>query len=550
MQKDNQLFELGKYYLSIKEWDLAWNTLKAAAASSPNDAVAYELLAHIAFLKGEEKLAYQFLAQACSLENCTGEALYHLGQHFLSSKKYTEAIALFEKSIQKNGEYFEALHDLGTCHANQGILDQAINYYSKALKIKSDTPELFFNLGRLQDELGNYLQAIKNYDEAINLKTNYVEAWSHKGLAFHELGSYEKALNAFDAALNLIPNYPEALNFKAVTLYAMGRYTEALLCLDQAIAFKPNFSDALWNKATTQLVLGNFQDGWGNYEHRWTKSKSQPYRYPEAPPIDSNENLTGKKVLVWAEQGYGDTLQFSRYISLLMEQGAQVIFEVQKPLLNLLRKNIHCQVVEKYDPTVKVDYQVPLLTLPYVFKTTLTSIPPIYPKLNLSEQHSRKWGEFLLRTNKKINIGISCSGNPKHLNDHNRSMPLANFLPLLEIANLYLIQKGVKGDDLQCLNAYPEIQYPGNDLMDFEDTAAIANAMDFIISVDTSLVHLAGIMEKKIFVLIPYSPEWRWMSEGSTSPWYPTAKIFRQNKRGDWETVIDQVKKELLVKPQ
>ncbi|QWE10987.1 tetratricopeptide repeat protein [Polynucleobacter sp. es-EL-1] len=550
MQNDNQLVELGKYYLSINQIDLAWNILKEVAASSPNNSLAYELLAQIAFLKGDEMMAYKLLSQACNTEGCSSEALYCLGQNYLASKKFSDAIEIFERSIAKNGEYFEVLHDLGTCYANQGILIKAIEFYNKALEIKNDVPELFFNLGRMEDELKNYSEAINHYGKAISLKADYAEAWSHKGLAFHELERYEEALSAFDAALNLTPNYSEALNFKAVTLSEMRRYTEALTCLDKAIIANPSFSDALWNKATTQLVLGNFEEGWKNYEFRWAKSKSQPYKYPEIPQLPTNETQRGRRILVWAEQGYGDTLQFSRYIHLLLEQGAQVIFEVQKPLLNLLRNNIQCQVVEKYDPTIEVDYQVPLLTLPHIFKTTLDSIPPIYPNINLTGGHLGRLGKFLLSTNNKINIGISCSGNPEHLNDRNRSMPLINFLPLLDISNLYLIQKGVSNDDLKCLDTHTEIKYLGNELIDFEDSAAIINSMDLIISVDTSLAHLAGILKKKLFLLLPFSPEWRWMSEGSTSPWYPSTKIFRQNKRGDWGTVIDQIMAELITQNQ
>ncbi len=541
MQKEKQLFELGKYYLSINELDLAYSILKEVITSAPDNTNAYELLAQISSLKGDETSAYKFLKQACSSENCSATALYHLSQFHLSSQKYSEAIVLLEESIKKNGKYFEALHDLGTCHANQGALDKAIDFYSQALQIKDDVPELFFNLGRLEDELKNYPKAINYYDKATSLRQNYAEAWSHKGLTLHELGKYEDALTAYETALHLMPNYPEASSYKAVTLHEMRCYTDALTFHDKAIALNPSYNDAYWNKALTQLILGNFQDGWINYEYRWTKLKPQPYKHSNIPPLIANTCLIGKKILVWSEQGYGDTLQFSRYIPLLIESGAQVIFETPKSLLNLLAQNIHCQVVEDYDPKFMADYQAPLLSLPLIFKTSLKSIPPINPVITPSEKSLVKWGKRLSTSNKKINIGIACSGNSQHQNDRNRSMPLINFLPLLSIANLYLIQKDIRQDDAKCLIDHPEIKHLGDDLDDFDDTAAIIDSMDLIISVDTSVAHLAGAMMKSIFILLPFTPEWRWMTEGDASPWYPTIKIYRQSTKGDWKTVIHQI---------
>lgn len=545
MQNENSLLQLGKYYLSINQLDLALNVLQEAVIAEPNNAVGFELLAQIANMKGDEASTYQLLLQACSNKNCTATAQYHLSQYHLSANRFAEAIELLEQSIVKNGEYFEALHDLGTCHANQGSLDKAIHFYTKALQIKSDIPELFFNLGRLQDELKNYSEALAYYNKALNLDEAYAEAWSHKGLALHELGKYEEALNAFETALKLAPEYPEALSNKAVTLHTLRYYEEALSFYDKALSLNPNFHDARWNKASTQLVLGNFQEGLLNYEFRWKKSKDQGYKYSEIPPLLSSENLTGKKILIWSEQGYGDTLQFSRYIPLLLERGAEVIFEVQKPLLSLLKENIDCEVVENYESSPNVDYQSPLLTLPLIFKTTLDSIPPVNPIITPSKKSLEKWGKTLVNLPKKINIGFACSGNPGHIHDRNRSMPLSNFLPLLNIANLNLIQMGVRPGDEECLREHPEIQYFGDQFEDFEDTAALISSMDLIISVDTSLVHLAGTMGKKVFLLLPFSPEWRWMTDGEKSPWYPSARIYRQTEMGAWGPLIQQIEDHL-----
>jgi len=545
MEKDKELFELGKYYFSINEFDLAYRILKEVVTSVPNNTNAYELLAQISSQKGDEISAYKYLMLSCSSEDCSATALYSLSQHHLSSQKYSEAIVLLEKSIEKNSLYFEALHDLGTCHANLDSLNKAIGFYSKALQIKKDIPELFFNLGRLEDELKNYSKAVNHYDQAISLRKDYVEAWSHKGLAFHELGKYEEALSAYETALELMPNYPEALSYKATTLHEMGCYKDALTFYDKAITLNPSYKDAYWNKASTQLVLGNLLDGWFNYEYRWAIFKAKPYKYPNIPPLTTNKNLIGKKILVWSEQGYGDTLHFCRYISMLVEEGAQVIFEVQKPLLSLLKRNINCEVVEKYDPKFMANYQTPLLTLPLIFKTTLNSIPRINPIIYPSEQSLTKWNKFFSNSNKKLNIGISCSGNSQHLNDRNRSMPLIDFLPLLSIANLHLIQKDIRQEDAKCLIEYPEIKHWGSELIDFDDTAAIIESMDLVISVDTSIAHLAGVMMKVIFILLPFTPEWRWMTEVDESPWYPSMKIYRQPTKGDWKAMIYKITNDL-----
>lgn len=546
MEKEKQLFELGKYYFSINEFDLAYRILKEVVSSTPNHTDAYELLAQISSQIGDEVSAYKFLMLSCGSENCSATALYSLSQHYLNSQKYSEAIVLLEKSIEKNGEYFEALHDLGTCHANQGSLDKASSFYSKALQLKNDIPELFFNLGRLEDELKNYPKAIDCYDKAISLRPNYAEAWSHKGLAFHELGKYDDALSAYEIAIKLMPNYVEALSYKAVTLHEMGLYESALVFHDKAISLNSSYNDAYWNKASTQLILGNLHEGWVNYEYRWTILKAKPYKYSNIPPLTTNKNLAGKKILVWSEQGYGDTLHFCRYISVLLEEGAQVIFEVQKPLLSLLQRNINCEVVEKYDPKFMADYQTPLLTLPRIFKTTINSIPPINPIICPSAQSLGKWNKFFSNFNTKLNIGIACSGNPQHQNDRNRSMPLIEFLPLLSIANLHLIQKDIRPEDAKCLIEHPEIKHWGKELIDFDDTAAIIDSMDFVISVDTSVAHLAGAMMKAIFILLPFTPEWRWMTDVDTSPWYPSMKIYRQPSKGDWKTSIHMITNDLM----
>lgn len=269
------------------------------------------------------------------------------------------------------------------------------------------------------------------------------------------------------------------------------------------------------------------------------------HRHNHLPELESLDNLTNKTILVWWEQGLGDTIQFSRYISMLTSLGAKVTFEVQKPLLSLFTNQTSYSVTSETENNSNFDFQVALLSLPKLFNTEIKNIPNP-TALYIAPKKILKWNKKVKLSNKNLNVGLAISGNPNHKNDSNRSMSLSDLSPLLDCGNFFLIQKELNGIDINELNTNKNIKFLGDQINDFVDTASIIINMDLIISVDTSLIHLAGSLNKNSYLLLPWCPEWRWLLDRTDSPWYPSIKIFRQQSLGSWDSVIQDIKNNLL----
>jgi tetratricopeptide (TPR) repeat protein len=388
-----------------------------------------------------------------------------------------------------------------------------------------------------------YYTSTKYYlKKSLQINPNYTEAFLNIGITLRDLERYDEALNFTDKAISIDPSFLEAWLNRGDIFNELARYDEALASYDKAISFKPDCADAYWNKALSQLLTGNFEDGWKNYEYRWKKTKADPMRHQQFPLLTNISEISGKSVLVWSEQGYGDTIQFSRYTEKLIELKADVIFEVQKPLKTLLQNSfLRSKVISQEESTEVIHFQIPLVSLPLLFSTNFDDIPSANSYIRVDEDNLIYWKDKLNLTNTKKNIGVACSGDKNHLNDKNRSIDLSFFEPLADKANLFLIQKDLREKDRNFLNQHPDIKFLGEEIKSFNDSASIIQAMDLVISVDTSLAHLSGALGKSTLVLLPWNPEWRWLLERQDSPWYPTAKIFRQPNKDNWEAVIKEV---------
>jgi hypothetical protein len=327
------------------------------------------------------------------------------------------------------------------------------------------------------------------------------------------------------------------------TLSALKKTAEAINAYDRSIQIDSNYYNAYWNQSLAQLLLGNYEVGLPNYEYRWLREGADTFLHPTIPKLSSLEEAVGKKVLVWSEQGYGDTLQFCRYVPLLMQMGIEVVLETQAPLLPLLKDQFDCPVIQIGQAYEAVDYQIPLGSLPLLFKTTVDTIPLNVPYLKAHDGKVIEWRDRLNLRQDKPNIGIACSGNIKFDLEHGNTMPIPLELlgQLSEVAHLYLIQKEVRPADQQYLDAHPEITYLGPQINDFEDSAAIIQNMDEIITIDTSLAHLAGALGKKTKVLLPFAPDWRWLLDRQDSPWYPSSILYRQESMGEWNYTLERI---------
>ena len=523
----------------------AFNYFKVATKIRPKNHLAHFNLAKALSKLGNDTEAIEHYSISIKLKSDYAEAWNNKGVSLSNLKQYEESLSYYDQAIKLKPNYAEAWNNKGVSLKNLKRYEESLSYYDQAIKLKPDYAEARHNKGVSLNKLKRYEESLSYYDQAIKLKPNYAEAWNNKGVSLKNLKRYEESLSYYDQAIKLKPDYAEARHNKGVSLNKLKRYEESLSYYDQAIKLKPNYAEALYGKAETKLILGDFQDGWNLYMLRWKQEDFEIYRYPQFKKLESTNNLDNKKILIWHEQGMGDTIQFSRYVSKLVALGAVVTFEVQKDLVFFFKKQFECEVTDQVSINKNFDYQAPLLNLPYVFNTSIDTIPNNQAYLKVNKENVIDWNKKIKLSKNKLNIGIAMSGNPNQKNNHIRSISLENMKSIFQYANFFVIQKELSVIDMEFLKKYPEIKFIGEEIVNFSDTAAIVENMDLIISVDTSLIHLAGAMGKKSFLMLSWSPEWRWLLDRCDSPWYKSIKIFRQKLIGDWNSVINQIEFEL-----
>ncbi|WP_018605787.1 tetratricopeptide repeat protein [Uliginosibacterium gangwonense] len=492
--------------------------------------------------------------------------------------RYAEALVQLDLSIAGDGNNPAA-------HTNRGIAlvglnrhQEAMDAHRTALKLQANFVEALNNLGNSQRALGLHEDALSSYARALALQPGYAEALNNRGLALNALGRFDDAIASFDAALARRPKYHEAWNNKGNALRQKGDFVAAHACYDNALALSPNDVDTLYNKAHTygaenclddalqtyqavlvrasehvdahwnttliHLLKADFEKAWADYHWRWKTALAESLRHADKPAWTGDEDLQGRSILVWAEQGLGDTLQFCRHAIALHERGAQVWLEVQAPLVDLLRSlSPHISVVARGEVVPVTDYQCSVMDLPGALGITAANIPATIPYLAADLTRKEYWAERLADVRPKI--GLVCSGNPKLLNDHHRSIPLQMFAPLVQHAPCCLLQKECRQADVAWLAANPELLDLRVELRDFQDTAAIIASLELVISVDTSVAHLAGALGRPVWLLLPFAPDWRWQLVRDDSPWYPGMRLYRQPRHGDWGCVLQQVVSDL-----
>ena len=423
-----------------------------------------------------------------------------------------EARSVGLEILRAQPDYFYALHLLGAIALRNGLPDECVAYTSRALAVQP----------------------------------GHVEVLCNRGIALRMLGRVDAALADYDRALALQPSSIAALNLKGVALAALNRHAEAIASYAAAIALDPGYAPARFNRSLSHLVRGELEHGWRDHESRWRGSDTQSPIRPFPQPQWQGEDLRGRTLLVHAEQGLGDTIQFCRYVPLLEARGARVLLEVQAPLKTLLADlKGAAQVLSLGESLPAFDLHCPMLSLPFAFGTQLDSIPASIPYLRAPEGHVERWRKRL-GDGVGLRVGIAWSGNATLRNDRNRSIPFAKLDALRDPAwTTISLQKEIRDSDRSALDQDPAITRFENELADFRDTAALVSLLDVVVSVDTAVAHLAGAMGKPVWLLLPFSPDWRWLLDREDSPWYPTAKLFRQSQPGDWNPVLDRVAREL-----
>ena len=392
--------------------------------------------------------------------------------------------------------------------------------------------------------LGEWDECIRLASRALEVQPRHPEVLANRGTALRMLNRYGEALADYEQALAAAPRSPEALNNRGVTLAALNRHAEAIESYTRALELKRDYHRARYNRALSRLVMGEFEGGWADHEARWHGSDvSIPERGFPVPRWTGQEDLHGRTILLHAEQGLGDGIHFSRYARLVHERGARVVLEAYPPLAALLAQLPYVAEVVPLGGTLPpFEYHAPLVSLPLIFGTRLATIPSQSPALEAPREHLAKW-RGMLGEPRALRVGLAWSGSTTLRNDHNRSIALARFDRIrgLDGVELFAVQKEIRDADRAALQGARPVRHFETQLADFRDTAALVAHMDLVISVDTSIAHLAAAMGKPVWLLLPFSPDWRWLLERDDSPWYPSARLFRQPRPGDWESVLDRV---------
>jgi tetratricopeptide (TPR) repeat protein len=478
-------------------------------------------------------------------DDCNG--YYNLANFLQKQKKYDQAILNYQKVLELDDKSVNAIYNLGNILIDIKKYEYAIQCFTKVIELQPNSDDALSNLGFLQLEIGNYEEALEYLNQAISINPRNLSALNNLGKVNEKKFLYLEALEFFNKAIKLNPNHAQSYYNRGVVLDATLSCKEAVHDYDKAIALQPELADAHWNKSLNLLLTGDFTKGWSLYEWRWKVDKLKLLNRTFSQPLWlGNENILGKTILLHAEQGLGDTIQFCRYAKLVKKLGAKVLLEVPKSLLGLLSalEGVD-QLIESGNQLPDFDYHCPLMTLPLAFKTELANIPNRIPYLAASNIKHEKWAQKL-GVKPKLLVGLVWSGSTTHKNDYNRSLKLKQLLPYLpDLCEYVSLQKEVREIDKQVLNGSNIKQY-GDELNDFSDTAALCQLMDLVISVDTSVAHLAGAISKTTWVLLPHVPDWRWLLDREDSPWYPSIKIYSQPSHGDWDSVMKRIRHDLI----
>ena len=507
-----------------------------------------------------------------------GEALVY-AERCRNEGKLTEADAVCRQILQARPNVAEAEHLLGVIAHQAGKLAEAIEHVKRAAKLAPQVALFHANLGEMLrlagrpklaaeaaraaleidpkmpaalSNLGVALYELKDYEgaaqaqrKAIAAKPDFAEAHSNLGNALHALRRFDEAIPAYRRAIEINPNYADGWANFGTTLHHSGSFEAGISALRRAIALAPHHANAHSGLGILLLMRGDLAEGWEEYEWRLRSTERKGPKFPEIPW--RGENLAGKHIYIQAEQGFGDTLQFARYMPLLLARGAKVTLRVHQQLVRLMRASLPGIVVlgDRGNPA---PYQCDavLLSLPRLFKTRLETIPADVPYLRAPADAVQRWSSRLADM-KGVRIGIVWAGNPDHINDRRRSLDLSLFAPLFAVrgTSFVSLQYGPRAADLKTLKRKTPIKDVAADFEDFIDTAAAISALDLVVTVDTSVAHVAGALGKPVWVLLPWVTDWRWLLNREDNPWYPTMHLFRQKKGEDPAGVVARVEKEL-----
>ena len=497
---------------------------------------------------GHTDSAVALARRAIELNPGMPEAFTNLALALSEIGQNKDAVAAHRRATELRPHHPPAFRNLGTALRKEGQLDEAVAALNRAIELKPDFAEAYIELGNAFSDQSKHDEALECYRRAIQRDPKSAEAYCNLGNSLTALDRFQEASAAYHKAIELKPDFALAHVNLGKALSYSGEFQAAIRALERAIQTSPQLAFAHYCLAVELLRLGDFRRGLLEYEWRGEPVSAFLAKAPKPAPRWDGGDIRGRTIFIYGEQGFGDNLQFARYVPMLAKRGARVILGCRPELLRLFKG---CLDVEKListaDPVPTFDCHCPVASLPLAFATELNSIPASVPYLKADPALVQAWAEKLGPRHADLRIGLAWAGNPDFQDDRRRSLTLTQLSPLADAHNVifYSLQKGHAASQLATPPRGMKINDLGCELTDFADTAAAMSSLDLIVTTDTSVAHLAGALGLPVWVMLQYVPAWRWLIDREDSPWYPTMKLFRQRVFGDWAEVIDRVAKSL-----
>jgi tetratricopeptide (TPR) repeat protein len=521
--------------------------IERAVAANPNMAAAISNLGWALAEAGRPGDAVAAYDRALALDPGYVAGHYNRANTLRDCGASAEALAGYDRALGLQPSFVEAWINRGAVLERLRRSAEAAQSFDRAAALRPDLAEAHANLAKVLNDLKRSDEALASADRAVALQPDLAAAHNHRALSLFDLRRLDEALAAADRAIALDPAYPEAHNSRAITLFDLRRLEEAVASAARAIAIRPDFAPAHLNRATSLLSLGDLEQGFRAYGWRWQVNGFQP-AIARLRPAWEGLDLTGRSILIYGEQGFGDHLQFSRYVPSVAARATRTAFVTEPALAALFRRSFPgVGVFTGVEDEAAFDFQIALMDLPSVFGTTLQTIPAEIPYLAPDPDQAAAWAERLAGPGLKVGLvwaGDTHAGRPAGAAvDRRRSLRLDQYAPLAQVEGVTFVslQKGEPA--AQAANPPTDLRLIDftSELSDFSDTAALIEALDLVIAVDTAVAHLAGALGKPVWILSRYEGDWRWLNGREDSPWYPTARLFHQRTSGAWDEVVERV---------
>jgi tetratricopeptide (TPR) repeat protein len=522
---------------------------------------ALKLLGELALQTGRAQEGSELLRKALAVNAKQAPVHSNLAYALNELQRHGEGLANADRALTLQPNFPDALNNRGNAQAALNRPLDALASFDRAIALVPEFAVAWNNRAGVLRDLGRADEALASCDRALALQPNYAAAWSNRGNALSDLNQPEEAERSYRRALELAPAFADAWNNLGLAQIDLNQHAHALSSYERALAINPASVETRWNQALCLLQMGRFEAGWREYEWRWERARIKADRRRFAQPLWRGDfSIDGKTILLHSEQGLGDTLQFCRYAALVSKLGTKVVLEVPAALMRLMTTlDSVDQLVEAGQPLPPFDCHCPLLSLPLAFRTDGASIPAATPYLFADLEAARAWRERIdaradakadaqadARTDRRLKVGLVWAGeNRSHVAelrkiDARRSIALERFAPVLDVPNVrfFSLQKGAAASQLSGSELSARVVDYTQELHDFADTAALVANLDLVISVDTSTAHLAGALNRPVWILNRFDTCWRWLLERRDTPWYPGARLFRQPALGDWDSVM------------